>query len=124
MADTAYDSPELEIQSPEDRLIDAVTAGQQEAIDSVESAGNAVLEGIGLAQETLADLVTERIREGLDTQAALLRCRSLDELQAINLRYFRTAVDQYGRGASRMFRLGSAVTAHSLTQPHQMGAEG
>ena len=68
---------ELEIQSSEDRLIDAVTASQQEALDTIEAAGRTVVTGLGVAQRELVDFVTAHIRHDLDTQQALLRCRSV-----------------------------------------------
>jgi hypothetical protein len=106
--------PASEIESPQDRLIDTVTAAEQEVIETFESAGQAMVEGIGLAQQEIADFITERIRQDLDTQQAYLRCRSLDELREINVRFLRTALDQYGDEASRLFRIGSDVAARSF----------
>jgi hypothetical protein len=105
------------IESAQDRLIDSVTASQQEAIDSVESARNAMVDGLGLAQRALADFVTERLRQDLATQRALLASRSLDEARAIGFAHLRTTVDQYGRGMSGMVRLGTAVARRSLERP-------
>jgi hypothetical protein len=105
---------DTEIQSVQDRLIDSVTAAEQEAIESFESAGQAVVEGFGRAQREIADFIAERIRQDLDTQQAYLRCRSFDELREINIRFVRTAVDQYGGEASRLFKLGGEVAARSL----------
>jgi hypothetical protein len=108
------ESQDTEIQSVQDRLIDSVTAAEQEAIDSFESASQAMVEGLGRAQLEIADFIAERIRQDLDTQQAYLRCRSLDELRAINIRFVRTALDQYGGEASRLFKLGSEVAARSF----------
>ena len=113
----AHNGPEVqepEIESPQDRLIDTVTAVEQEAIDTFESAGQAVIEGIGLAQQEIAEFIAERIRQDLDTQQAYLRCRSLDELREINVRFLRTALGQYGGEASRLFKIGGQVAARSF----------
>lgn len=106
------------IESPQDRLIDSVTAHQQEAIDTVESAGNAVVEGLGLAQRAFADFVAERIRQDFATQRALLGSRSLAEARTIGFAHLRTTVDQYGAEVFRMVRLGTSVTRRSLERPH------
>jgi len=105
------------IESPQDRLIDSVTASQQEVIDSVESAGTAVVEGLGLAHRAFADFVAERIRQDFATQRALLRSRSLEEARTIGFAHVRTTVDQYGDEVSRMVRLGTTVARRSLERP-------
>lgn len=115
-AEVAPEGPET-IESPQDRLIDSVTASQQEAIDSVESAGTAVVEGLGLAHRAFADFVAERIRQDLATQRALLGSRSLEEARTIGFAHLRTTVDQYGREVSRMVQLGTTVTRRSLERP-------
>jgi hypothetical protein len=114
MADINSGTEGTDIQSVQDRLIDSVTHAEQEAIESFESAGQAMVEGLSLAQREIADFIAERIRQDLDTQQAYLRCRSLDELREINIRFVRTALDQYGGEASRLFKLGSEVAAKSF----------
>ena len=91
MSDTTRPSrrcpPREEIESPQDRLIDSVTASQQEAIDTVESAGKAAVEGVGLAQRAFADFVAERIRQDFATQRALLAAAArLEEVRDHRLR--------------------------------------
>ena len=105
------------IESPHDRLIDSVTASQQQAIDSVESAGTALVEGLGLVHRAVADFVAERLRQDLETQRALLQSRSLGEARTIGFAHVRTTVDQYGREMSRMVRLGSTVARRSIERP-------
>lgn len=107
------------IESPQDRLIDTVTASQQEAIDSVESAGAALVEGMGLARQALADFLAARLRQDLATQRALLRSRSLGEAQSVGFAHVRTTVDQYGREMARMMQLGTTVARRSLDRPRR-----
>jgi hypothetical protein len=102
------------IESLQDRLIDTVTVGQQEAIESIESAGNAVFEALSRAQSEITEFVTERIRQDLDAQQALLRCRSLGEVREVQVSFVRTALDQYGGEAAKLMRLGGEVAAKSL----------
>jgi hypothetical protein len=102
------------IESLQDRLIDTVTAGQQEAIETIESAGNAVFEALSRAQTEITEFVAERIRQDLDAQQALLRCRSLGEVREVQVSFLRTALDQYGGEAAKLVRLGGEVAAKSL----------
>ncbi len=105
------------IESPHDRLIDTVTAQQQEVIAGVESAGTATVAGIGVAHLIFTDFVRERMREDLETQRAILRCRTPDEVRAVGFAHLRTAVDQYGRQVARMYGLGTTLARHGLDRP-------
>jgi hypothetical protein len=102
------------IESLQDRLIDTVTIGQQDAIESIESAGHAMFEMITRAQAEITDFVAERIRQDLDAQQAFLRCRSLDEVRDVQVNFLRTALDQYGGEAAKLMRLGGEVAAKGL----------
>jgi hypothetical protein len=102
------------IQSPGDRLIDTVTLNQQEAIDGVEAAGHALACGLEAAQREIADFVSERIRQDLDTQHALLLCRTLHEVQQVQFDFLRRAVGQYGGEATRLLQIGGRIAARSL----------
>ena len=115
------DEPEAEasadtdaIESLQDRLIDTVTVGQQEALETIESASSAVFEALSRAQAEISDFVAERIRQDLDTQQAFLRCRSLDEVRDVQFNFLRTALDQYGGEAAKLVRLGGEVAAKSF----------
>lgn len=117
LASASTFAPE-EIESPQDRLIDSVTASQQEVIDSAESAGTALVEGLGLVQLAMSDFLADRVRQSFETQRALLGSRSLDEARSIGFAHVHATVDQYGRAVSRMVRLGTTVTRRSLDRPH------
>jgi hypothetical protein len=106
--------PEQDLESVHDKVIDTVTVGQQEILVAVESAGRAFLEGMSTTRQEIADFLAERIRQDLDTQQAMLRCRSLDEFREIQAGYLKTALSQYGSEASRLMRLGSKLAAKSL----------
>jgi hypothetical protein len=49
--------------------------------------------------------VAGRIREDMETSKALLACRSLEDIGAVQSRYFRTAMEQYSAEASRLMGL-------------------
>ena len=112
-AAASEDDAEL-LDSIQDRLIDTVTATQQEAIDTIESASQAMFEMFSMARVEISDFVAERIRQDLDAQQAFLRCRSLDEVRDVQVQFVRTALDQYGGEAAKLMRLGGEVATRTL----------
>jgi hypothetical protein len=102
------------IESVQDRMIDAVTASQQDVLHSIDSAGHAVLDGMRRTQREISAFVAERIRQDLDTQSALLRCRSLDEVRDLQVRFFRTAVEQYSSEAVQLIGIGREMAARTI----------
>ncbi len=115
--DTPIDSPEQtaeSVESPQDAVIDNVTALQQEAVETVEHAGATLLEGVGRVQQEIAQFVSTRVREDLETQQQLLRCRSLDDLREVQFRFVKTAMDQYSAETARLMKLGSEIMARSV----------
>jgi len=103
-----------EFAAPADAVADVVTATQQEALESIETAGAAVLAGVGTVQREIAEFVADRIRTDFDTQAALLRCRSFSEVHSVQAEFLRTAYDHYASEASRLVRLGGEMVTRSL----------
>jgi hypothetical protein len=115
--DTPIDSPEQtaeSVESPQDAVIDNVTALQQEAVETVEHAGATLLEGVGRVQQEIAQFVSTRVREDLETQQQILRCRSLDDLREVQFRFVKTAMDQYSAETARLMKLGSEIMARSV----------
>jgi hypothetical protein len=100
--------------SPADAVIDSVTVSQQQALQTMESAGAAMFEGVARVQREIADFVSERIRQDMETQQELLRCKSLDEVRVLQARFFKTAMDQYSAEATRLMRLGGELMARSM----------
>ena len=90
------------------------TTPQQEMLETIDSAGQAVFEGLSRTQKEISDFIAERIRQDLGTHQAMLRCRSFGELREVQAHYLRTAVDQYGVGASRLLDIGRDVAARSM----------
>jgi hypothetical protein len=114
MQDVDSMDDDVELRSVQDRLIDTVTLQQQEALDSVEATGQAVVAGIEIAQREFAAYLSERVRRDLDASQALLRCRSVDELCRLQADYLRVAVGQFSDEAARLMRLGTEITTWSL----------
>lgn len=102
------------IESLQDRLIDTVTTQQQEALEAVESTGQVLIEAFSRARIELSDFMATRFREELEAQQALLRCRSFDEVREVQVKFVRTAIDQYGDEAAKLVRLGGEVATRSF----------
>ena len=89
--------------------VEASRAVAERAIPAAGAAGAAVAEGFGRARQEMSDFLSERIRQDMATQAEFLGCRSFGELSAVQMRFLRTAVNQYGEEAARLARLGGEV---------------
>jgi len=87
---------------------------QQRGLQGAERAGSTVMEGFAKAQKQIADFVTERIRHDIDAQTALLNCRSLEDVAAVQQRFFKTAMDHYSSEATRMMKLGGEVASRAI----------
>jgi hypothetical protein len=102
------------VASVADEAIDGVTLTQQQALETFESAQQAMMEGVTRFQKELVDFVSERIRHDMETQQALLRCRSFDEVRDVQVTFLQTAMDQYSTEANKLMRLGSEVVQRSF----------
>jgi hypothetical protein len=117
LQETPIDTPERSaelIESPQDAVIDNVTALQQETVETVEHAGAALLAGVGKVQQEIAQFVTQRIREDLETQQQLMRCRSFDDIRDVQARFIKTAMDQYSAETERLLKLGTEMMTRSV----------
>ncbi len=99
-----------------DAVIDTVTITQQQALETIEAAGVAVLAGLSSLQREMADFVTARICTDMETRCALLRCATLGEVRALQARRFASTLDQYAAQAARLMTLGVATMAKSLNR--------
>jgi hypothetical protein len=95
-------------------MAEAITSAQQETLQNMEAAGAAILEGLTKAQAEISDFVAERIRQDVETQAEMLRCRTLDDVRDLQTRFFETAFDQYAAEASRLMKIGADTMQRSL----------
>ena len=100
-------------------LTDAIAQAQLETLHYIEAAGAAMLEGLTKTQTEISDFITQRIRQDVETQAEMLRCRTLDDVRDLQTRFFKTAMDQYSGEASRLMKIGSGMMERSLANhPH------
>lgn len=103
-----------DLESPEDRLIDAVTLAEQEALEALDHVGAAAAETAAKAQVEIVTFMARRVQEDIDIQRALLGCTSLDEVRRVQTRFIERAVSQYAEETSRMIRLGGEVMTRAL----------
>ena len=115
IAETTADSFDAEaIVSTTRESIAVATKTQQQAVDSIERASASVLTGVTEMQKEIAGFVSERIRQDLETQQELLRCRTLDEVREVQSRFFHTTLDQYSAEATKLMQLSTEVFTRSL----------
>lgn len=107
-------APIEDLARPADQAIDAVTATQQDTLEAIETAGATMIENVTRAQRAIADFVSTRIREDIETQQRLLRCKNFDEIRSVQTKFFKTAVEQYKSETVRLLKLGAAT----VTKPH------
>lgn len=104
----------VSIESAENRIIDQVTLSQQHTLEQIEAASSAVLDSWERSREEITDFIAERIRQDLETQAALMRCRNLGEVGVVQAKFIGTAVAQYGGEVNRLLDIGRQLAERSL----------
>ena len=115
LAETAAESFDAEtIVSTTRESIAAATRTQQQAVELMERASASMLTGVTEMQKEVAGFVSGRIRQDLETQQELLRCRTLDEVREVQSRFFRTTLDQYSAEATKLMQLSTEVFTRSL----------
>lgn len=115
VAETAETATE-EIASVADRTLDSVMIGQQQAVQTLEASSHAMVEGVTRIQREIVEFVSERIRHDMATQQELMRCRSFDEVRAVQTRFFQTAMDQYSAEATKLMRMGQEMLQKSFAR--------
>jgi hypothetical protein len=115
-ARAADDVPTEDVSSAADTAFDMVMIGHTEVVQATESSGRAVLDGMAKMQQEVANFVSKRIAHDIEAQQEMLGCRNFDELQAVQTRFLRTAVDHYAAETKRLMRLGSEVVQRSVNR--------
>jgi hypothetical protein len=90
---------------------------QHEVLETMSSTADAMFDGMTKLNREIAEFVSERIRQDIETQQQLLRCRSFDEVASVQTRFLQTAMDQYSHKAQKLMRLGTEVLERSIARP-------
>jgi len=115
LAETAAEGFDAEtVVSTTRESIAAATKTQQQAVESMERVGATLFTSVVEMQKEVAGFVSGRIRQDLETQQELLRCRTLDELRAVQGRFFRSTLDQYSAEATRLMQLSTEVFTRAI----------
>jgi hypothetical protein len=88
-----------------------LASAQEDALHVVEHTGTAMVEGFAEAQKEIAEFLSERFRQDLETQSDLLRCRTFDDIREVQTHFFRTAMDQYAAEATRLMKISAGMIA-------------
>ena len=59
----------------------------QQAIETMERAGASLLTGMTEIQKEIAEFVSDRIRQDMESQQELLRYRTIDEVREVQTRF-------------------------------------
>jgi hypothetical protein len=110
------DVPTEDVSSTADTVVDMVMISHTEAMQATGSGGRAVMDGLTKMQQDVADFVSKRIRHDLETQQELLSCRNFDDLQKVQTRFFRTAMEHYSDETKRLMHLSSEVVRRSVNR--------
>ncbi len=103
-----------DLESPENRLADAVTLAEQEALETLDHAGAAAAESAAKAQVEIVTFMARRVQEDLDIQRALLGCTTLDEVRRVQTRFIERAVSQYAEETARLTRIGGDAMSRAF----------
>jgi hypothetical protein len=91
---------------------------QEETLRILHHSGAAFVTGLTKAQSEIVDFVAERIRQDVEMQAELLSCRTYEEVRDLQIRFFKTAMDQYAAEATKLMNISSEMLARA---PQQVG---
>jgi hypothetical protein len=94
--------------------IESLTASHQDAMRNMETAGAAVLDGLTRVGREMTEFVSERIRQDMEAQQELLRCRTFGDFQQVQSRFMKAAVDQYAAEATKLMKLSGEMMAKGL----------
>lgn len=108
-----------QVSSASDTAIDSVVISQQQAVETVEASSQAMMEGVTRMQREIVDFVSERIRHDMAAQQEFMRCRNLDDIRAVQAKFFQTAMDQYSAEATKLMRMGTEIFQKSVSRDMQ-----
>ena len=113
-AEAVEDTPSERVVAAAGEAIEVIVSGQTEATRALESMRQTVLDGATRMQQELVDFVSTRVREDMEIQKELLRCRNFDDLREVQTKFFHTAVEQYAAELKRLLELSSEVVQRSV----------
>ena len=86
---------------------------QQAGLGTLIGANAAWFESLGDMGAEVARFFAERIKQDVQTQHEILRCRNLAEIQHVQSTFMQNAIDQYQAETGRLVQMGLAVLTTS-----------
>ena len=89
-----------------------VTAIYQEGLENMTEMNANLMESFGDMSAQMAKFFAQRIEEDVKAQHDLLHCKTLQDVQHIQLQFFENAFKQYQENSAKMLDIGTqALTA-------------
>lgn len=74
--------------------------------ENMASFGTAWMDAMGDMSAEFASFVAARIQEDVNTQKAMMRCKSIEEFQSLQTEFMRKAMEQYKAETGRLAEIG------------------
>ncbi len=94
-------------------VTDAMEKLQAAGLGSVNKMGSVWLKDMAALNSEVLGFVADRIREDIRTQQEIMHCKDLGDLQRIQAKFVRTAIEQYTEETGKLVELGSRMLAHA-----------
>lgn len=86
--------------------LDPLKKLQQAGFGALLGANSAWLESLGEMGAEFAGFLAERIKEDVKTQHEILHCRDIEEMQQVQARFMKTAIEQYQAETGKLVKIG------------------
>ncbi len=107
---------------PQESLVNAMTDLQRAGFGSVAWIGTAWLENMSDVGAELMSFVADRVKEDVKTQHEILACKDMAEVQKIQAKFMRKAIEQYTAETGKLVDMGNEMLTalqEKMTKPAQ-----
>ncbi len=95
---------------------DAIAGMYREGIGNMAEMNAAFIESFGDMSAQMAKFFAQRIEEDVKVQHELLHCKSIQEVQHIQMQFFENAFKQYQENSAKMMDIGTHALQSSETK--------
>lgn len=93
----------------QDWMTDLMKEMQASGFDSAARFSASWAEAMTEIGQEVLDFVSERVKEDMATQRALLSANSVSEFQKVQADFLRTAIEQYSQETSKLVQMGTDI---------------
>ncbi len=90
------------------------TARPSDVLQTAGTAGADMFANVARAQMEASEFVTRRVRQDFEVSSKLMSCQSFDQVREVQAKFFQTAMEDYSKAASRLFRMSDTFTPKAL----------